>query len=107
MQDNLIQAARCALAELIWQYYEGGLPDTAKRTIVELYDALRANGENMVDYEEDCGVVMQDLAATLTKKPIVPYLKIENVGVCPPEGFTVLGVSLADTSTNEGVMDEE
>jgi len=26
------------------------------------------------------------------------YLKIENVGVCPPEGFTVLGVSLADTS---------
>ena len=27
------------------------------------------------------------------------YLKIENVGVCPPEGFTVLGVSLADTST--------
>jgi len=32
------------------------------------------------------------------------YLKIENVGVCPPEGFTVLGVSLADTSTNEGVI---
>ena len=32
------------------------------------------------------------------------YLKIENVGVCPPEGFTVLGVSLADTSTHEGVI---
>ncbi len=32
------------------------------------------------------------------------YLKIENIGVCPPEGFTVLGVSLADTSTNEGVI---
>ena len=32
------------------------------------------------------------------------YLKIENVGVCPPEGFTVLGVSLADTSANEGVI---
>lgn len=32
------------------------------------------------------------------------FLKIENVGVCPPEGFTVLGVSLADTSTNEGVI---
>jgi len=29
------------------------------------------------------------------------FLKIENVGVCPPEGFTVLGVSLADTSTHE------
>lgn len=32
------------------------------------------------------------------------YLKIENPGVCPPEGFTVLGVSLADTSTNNGVI---
>jgi hypothetical protein len=32
------------------------------------------------------------------------YLKIENVGVCPPEGFTVLGVSLADTSDNAGVI---
>ena len=29
------------------------------------------------------------------------YLKIENVGVCPPEGFTVLGVSLADTATTK------
>jgi hypothetical protein len=32
------------------------------------------------------------------------FLKIENIGVCPPEGFTVLGVSLADTSSNEGVI---
>ncbi len=32
------------------------------------------------------------------------YLKIENVGVCPPEGFTVFGVSLADTSDNSGVI---
>jgi hypothetical protein len=32
------------------------------------------------------------------------YLKIENIGVCPPEGFTVLGVSLADTSDHEGVI---
>ena len=32
------------------------------------------------------------------------YLKIENVGVCPPEGFTVFGVSLADTSNNSGVI---
>ncbi len=32
------------------------------------------------------------------------YLKIENIGVCPPEGFTVLGVSLADTSDREGVI---
>lgn len=32
------------------------------------------------------------------------YLMIENPGVCPPEGFTVLGVSLADTSNNRGVI---
>ena len=32
------------------------------------------------------------------------YLKIENIGCCPPEGFTVLGVSLADTSNREGVI---
>lgn len=32
------------------------------------------------------------------------FLKIENIGICPQEGFTVLGVSLADTSTHEGVI---
>ena len=32
------------------------------------------------------------------------YLKIENTGVCPPEGFTVLGVSLADTTDQQGVI---
>ena len=32
------------------------------------------------------------------------FLKIENVGVCPSEAFTVLGVSLANTSNNYGVI---
>ena len=32
------------------------------------------------------------------------FLKIENIGVCPPEGFTVLGVSLADKSSHQGVI---
>lgn len=32
------------------------------------------------------------------------YLKIENIGTAPAEGFTVLGVSLADTSGNRGVI---
>ena len=32
------------------------------------------------------------------------FLKIENIGVCPPEGFTVFGVSLANTSNNAGVI---
>jgi hypothetical protein len=32
------------------------------------------------------------------------YLKIENIGVCPREAFTVLGVSLANTSNNNAVI---
>lgn len=32
------------------------------------------------------------------------FLKIENIGVCPPEGFTVLGVTLADTTDQQGVI---
>ena len=32
------------------------------------------------------------------------YLTIENVGVCPPEGFTVLGVSMPDTRDKQGVI---
>jgi hypothetical protein len=32
------------------------------------------------------------------------FLKIENPGVCPPEGFTILGVSLASTSDKAGVI---
>ncbi len=42
---------------------------------------------------------------TPTESKAMPaFLKIENVGVCPPEGFTVLGVSLADTSDQQGVI---
>jgi len=32
------------------------------------------------------------------------FLKVENIGQAPVEGFTVLGVSLADTSNNVGVI---
>jgi len=32
------------------------------------------------------------------------YLKVENIGVAPSEGFTVFGISLADTSSNAGVI---
>jgi hypothetical protein len=32
------------------------------------------------------------------------FLKIENLGICPSEAFTVLGVSLADKSGNAGVI---
>jgi hypothetical protein len=40
----------------------------------------------------------------LKDKTMTAFLKIENIGVCPPEGFTVFGVSLADTSNNSGVI---
>lgn len=32
------------------------------------------------------------------------FLKVENIGVAPEEGFTVFGISLADTSNNSGVI---
>jgi len=32
------------------------------------------------------------------------YLKIENIGVCPAEAFTVMGISLADKSNHQGVI---
>jgi hypothetical protein len=35
---------------------------------------------------------------------VTAFLKIENPGQAPVEGFTVLGVSLADTSKNVGVI---
>lgn len=63
MNDKLTQSARCALAELFWQYYEGGLPDPAKRTIVELHDALKEVGEDLVDYEQDYLNVVEDMTA--------------------------------------------
>ena len=40
----------------------------------------------------------------LTGFTMTAYLKIENVGVCSPEAFTVLGVSLADTSNNNSAV---
>jgi hypothetical protein len=40
----------------------------------------------------------------LEQQAMSAFLKIENVGVCPPEAFTVLGVSLASTSSNDGVI---
>jgi hypothetical protein len=61
MPDKLTQAARCALAELIGLFYEGILTETAKKAIVELYQALKEKGENMKDYEEDYGNVMEDI----------------------------------------------
>lgn len=61
MPDKLTQAARCALADLIALYYEGGLSDAAKKTITELFEALKEKGEDVSDYEEDFGNVVEDM----------------------------------------------
>ena len=61
MPDKLTKAARCALADLIGMYYESGLPNAAKKTITELYDALKEQGENVQDYEADYGNVVEDM----------------------------------------------
>ena len=61
MQDKLTQAARCALADLVGLYYEGGLSDAAKKTITELFQALKEKGEDVSDYEEDYANVVEDL----------------------------------------------
>ncbi len=57
MQTSLTQAARCALAELIALHYESGLSATGKRTVVDLHDALKEHGEDMVDYQDDYAVL--------------------------------------------------
>ena len=63
MNENLTQAARSALAELIAVHYEGGLTATGRRTVVDLHDALQATGENLVDYEEDYANVVNSSVA--------------------------------------------
>ena len=47
MADKLTQIVRCALADLIALYYEGSLSDPAKQTLIELYEALKENGEDV------------------------------------------------------------
>jgi hypothetical protein len=61
MADKLTQAARCALAELIGLFYEGGLPLSAKKAIVELYEALKEKGESVKDHDEDYANVVENL----------------------------------------------
>ena len=59
--DKLTQVVRCALADLIGLYYEGGLSNPAKQTIRELYEALKEKGEDVTEYEEDYANVVEDM----------------------------------------------
>lgn len=61
MADKLTHVVRCALADLIGLFYEGGLSNAAKRTITELYEALKEKGEDVSEYEEDYGNVVEDM----------------------------------------------
>ena len=49
---RLQTAAKCALADLLGEYERGGLPEPARRSILELYDALVGCGVDMDDYRE-------------------------------------------------------
>jgi hypothetical protein len=60
-QDELIQVFRCALADLIGMYYEGGLSKATKKTITELYQALKERGEDVSEYEADYANVVEDM----------------------------------------------
>lgn len=61
MADKLTQVVRSALADLIALFYEGGLSDAAKHTIIELYEALKEKGEDVSEYDADYGNVIEDL----------------------------------------------
>ena len=51
---NALQvAAKCAMADLIGLFNEGGLPKEAEKTIVELHTALAADGVDVSDYDAD------------------------------------------------------
>lgn len=58
---NLKQAARCAMADLIGVYQKSELDEAGLRSIVEVHDALVAEGENLSDYSKDISSVKRDL----------------------------------------------
>ena len=58
----LQQAAVCALAELIGQYEDDNLDVDGIRTIVELADALTADGVNLDDYQDELAAVEEHYA---------------------------------------------
>jgi len=60
--DQLVRAARCALADLLGLYLESCLAVDQKRTLVELYEALVAVGSDVSDYAAEYAAVKNDLA---------------------------------------------
>lgn len=60
--DQLVRAARCALADLLGLYLESCLAVDQKRTVIELYEALVAVGSDVSDYAAEYAAVRDDLA---------------------------------------------
>lgn len=61
MNARLILAAKCALADLLEQYEQGGLPYSAKLTISELFNSLAEIGVELDDYRADVDAVIEEL----------------------------------------------
>lgn len=64
---DLINAARCALADLVGLQEDGTLEGNipAKKTIIELYHALNDAGEDVSDYIETVDLVKEIVIARI------------------------------------------
>ena len=60
--NRLVNAARCGLADLLAQIEKGGCDDAAKKSAVELYDALEDLGEDAEAYSFDVECCREELA---------------------------------------------
>ena len=73
MADKLTQVVRCALADLIGLFYEGGLSDPAKVTITELFEALKENGEDVSELPRlDRTSVIAPRFLIILENPVLP-----------------------------------
>lgn len=57
----LIQAAKCAMADLIGIWNDCGLGESAKQTVVELYYALLEWDEDVSDYQSSVESIKNEL----------------------------------------------
>lgn len=68
MTDALTQIVRRALADMIGLYFEDGLTDASKQTIIEFYKALKEKGEDVTEYEQDYATVVDDVRQLMAPK---------------------------------------
>lgn len=60
-EKNLIQAARCAMSDLIGIWNDCGLGESAKQTVVELYYSLDDWDEDVSDYQGTVEAIKNEL----------------------------------------------